>query len=1086
MINSIGEWMRLRRRALDLTQAALANQVGCAVVTIKKIEQESRRPSQEMAALLADALLVPQGERSHFLAVARGQAMVDQPTSGLSLPPFLQQPSRATHFQFVAREPELVRLHQHLEEAMAGTTQVVFVCGEAGRGKTSLLTAFAHQAQESLPELIVADGICSAHAGHGDPFLPFRDIFDLLTGDLEARWQANSLPTEQARRLWTFLPQVAQALLDEGPALFNILVPPTPLISRFNGYAPTQFAWLERLQAASIQKTSMQGATGAQSQQQLFEQITRVLRTLAQARPLLLLLDDLQWIDESSLALLFHLSRRLMGNRILILAAYRSNEVGDEHPLTPVIAELSRRFGEIVLDLDGVAQEQEQAFVDALIDSEPNQLTPEFRAQIFQQTAGHPLFTVELLHHLQENGSLHRNADNQWIQQKPLHFNELPARIDVVISQRIGRLEAPLQELLQVAAIEGERFTAQVLAAALQQNERWVLRQLGQIAEQHGLVREQSHTRLDKQLVSRFHFRHALFQQYLYQRVGEGERHYLHGAVAESLETLVAQHTDKFAVTLAYHFGEAGAADKSSYYHVLAGDQAQQASALEEAVTHYRAALEVSKTSDAGAKAGDGFGDGIAKEVTILSKLSACLQLLGQQPEALEILHRCYTLFGLLGEDIQAGDMLRRIARLYWELGESETSWQTYQQALDLLESLPKSVELAEVMSAIGQMHMIKSAFVEAAAWCRRAIALAEELNAPHIVAHAKISLGPILVWQQQVEQGLGLLREGIAESHKLNLAYEVCRASINLNEILINFCRYEEAQENNRSFLAYAREIHAVQFVSAALTQQIDVDWLQGEWARALRDWATLRAWQQDYPPSPIIKIWTDTLLGAIYNDMEQPQASYALLQEEAERIREINEIQNTLPHFGQMIRAAAALGTARETRDETLALIHEVISALEQGSTLYAERYESLLFAHRWLLQQASGIDSGIDSTESQKLISSIQKHLAACNDVLRTPASQAIWDEAQGDAAFYRGDFLTARHHLQIAAEQWAAASRPYDQCRTLQILGQALVALEDHHAADPILVQAASIQSEFNSRTASIVQKRSLFVPLSVKR
>src|SRR5690349_1183637 len=159
---SFGDWVRQRRQALDLTQAALAQLVGCAVVTIKKIEQEERRPSVQVAHLLADHLAIPAPARDAFIRMARRQsASASAPPHEPALPPpFLLRgahPSVPAPSPFVARERELARLQTHLDMAMAGHGHAIFILGDAGCGKTTLMAEFARHAQATYPDLIVAD-----------------------------------------------------------------------------------------------------------------------------------------------------------------------------------------------------------------------------------------------------------------------------------------------------------------------------------------------------------------------------------------------------------------------------------------------------------------------------------------------------------------------------------------------------------------------------------------------------------------------------------------------------------------------------------------------------------------------------------------------------------------------------------------------------------------------------------------------------------------------------------------------------------------------------------------------------------------
>jgi predicted ATPase len=143
-------------------------------------------------------------------------------------PAFLQTPEdgpRPEEPLFIARERELVRLETHLEAALAGSGRVVFITGEAGYGKTVLAQEFARRAQKQHPTLVVVNGNCNAHIGLGDPYLPFREILRLLTGDIEAQWAAGAMSRTYAQRLWQLMPYAAQVLVEAGPELVDIFVP---------------------------------------------------------------------------------------------------------------------------------------------------------------------------------------------------------------------------------------------------------------------------------------------------------------------------------------------------------------------------------------------------------------------------------------------------------------------------------------------------------------------------------------------------------------------------------------------------------------------------------------------------------------------------------------------------------------------------------------------------------------------------------------------------------------------------------------------------------------------------------------------
>jgi adenylate cyclase len=149
---------------------------------------------------------------------------------------------------FVARENQLAQLNEFLGRALAGQGTVCFVTGEAGAGKTALVTEFARRAQEAHDGLLVALGDCNAQTGIGDPYLPFRLVLQMLTGDVEPGLERGAISRENARRLRDFLRVSGQVPVDLGPDLVDILVPGVGLATRAGAFIAGRVGWLDRLQ----------------------------------------------------------------------------------------------------------------------------------------------------------------------------------------------------------------------------------------------------------------------------------------------------------------------------------------------------------------------------------------------------------------------------------------------------------------------------------------------------------------------------------------------------------------------------------------------------------------------------------------------------------------------------------------------------------------------------------------------------------------------------------------------------------------------------------------------------------------------
>ncbi len=529
------------------------------------------------------------------------------PDAGPRRPAFLDEPAETAdqpREPFVGRESQLERLAGFMEAAVGGRGQVAFVSGEAGWGKSRLLAEFADRAQQQHPGLIVATGVCTGYAEMGDPYLPFREILRTLCGDIEQGWAAGSSSRGHALRLWRSLPGVVEALLAHGRHLVDVLVPGDLLLSwtaAHEAIAPEQRQRLQEL-ANRGQDESQQSGT---DQGRIFGEIADVFHALSQDRPLLLILDDLHWADASSIALLFHLARRLAGSAILILGAYRPEEISlgreeQEHPLAGVLAEFKRLFGnaEVELRQDEVSG---RGFVDALLDTESNAFDERFRLRLAENTRGHPLFTVETLQDLREQGHLYRDPGGRWVESPTLSWEALPRRVEGVIERRISRLPPALRRVLVTASVEGEDFTGEVVAWVCGVEESAMIGLLsGELARRHRLVRASAVRWSGERRISGYRFGHNLFQKYLHDTLDPAERAYLHEAIGNTLEELYQGRTEEIAVRLARHFREAGDLSKVAAYLMQAGDAAARVYANAEAIAHYGEAIDLAQRARSG------------------------------------------------------------------------------------------------------------------------------------------------------------------------------------------------------------------------------------------------------------------------------------------------------------------------------------------------------------------------------------------------------------------------------------------------------------------------------------------------------
>lgn len=650
--------------------------------------------------------------------------------------------------RFVGREQELGQLGDILERALAGQGQICMVLGEAGSGKTALVNEFARCSQVQHRDLVVAVGQSDAQTGAGDAFLPFREVLCQLTGDVEAKLARGDISEENAGRLRGLLSLSGQALAELGPDLVGIFVPGAGLMMRASAFVAEKAGWLDKLEHLSKRPRKTEVIDGRRIEQgQIFEQYTNVLRELASRRPILLVLDDLQWADQGSIDLLFRLGRRIENSRVMIVGTYRPDEValgreGQRHPLEKVTSELKRYLGEIEVDLNRAQVLTGRAFVDDFLDTELNDLGEDFRQALFRHTGGHPLFTIELLRNMQERGDLVRDSRGRWIENSVLDWETLPARVEGVIEERIGRLEAELRAVLTAASVEGEDFTAEVVARTEGLLEGDLVRQLSrELERRHRLVAARGIRRIKGKRLSLYRFEHNLFHKYLYGELDEASRAYLHEEVGLVLEELFGEQVDEIAIHLAHHFSRAGLPGKARTYLLLSGEQAAARFANVEALDYLDRALALTKESEE------------KERFEILDAREQAYNVLGRRGEQEKDLNAMSQLAEALDDDQYRAEVLLRKSYLTGVCSDYSVSIELAKDTI----ALARTAGLADIESAanllwasslfrIGDYH-------EARKRLQQALSLAREVGLPRREARSLDLLGVVECFSGELEK---------------------------------------------------------------------------------------------------------------------------------------------------------------------------------------------------------------------------------------------------------------------------------------------------------------------------------------------
>lgn len=745
--------------------AALAQYETCRRLLDKELGVEPSEETTELYENIRTGMIKP---RSFFAPPAFLQADADMPDAEPRL--------------FAGRETELSRLNGFLQYAFARRGQVVFVAGDPGMGKTMLIQEFARRSMNVYTDLKAVYGNCNAYTGAGDPYLPFIGILKMLSGDAESEWVSGIITRAHANRLWGLLPEVVNALLNDGQALIDRFIPGTALFHRAQLGAAPQATQLNEL----LKRKSISSSADNIQQGDLFEQYTKVLFSLSRKHPLLLVIDDLQWADTGSINLLFHLGRQIANQPILILAAFRPDDValgrnGERHPLEPVLNELQKVIGNLMIDL---SQAENRQFVDDYIDSEPNQLNKAFRDTLYKHTGGNPLFTVELLLGLRERGELVKDESGKWIEGTVLDWESTSPRIEAVIAERIGRLPHTLANILSIASIEGETFTAEAIALVNKMEPRELVQQLsGPLKKLHRLTNMAGFERSGSsgQSLSRYRFRHFLFQRYSYNQLDAVERAHLHEAMGNALESLHGEGASQLAGQLARHFEMAGMTPKAIGYLLQAGGNAVHLTANAEAIAHYRHGLELLKTLP-------DLPERLDQELTLQMSLGVPIAALKgySDPEMGQAYARAYELCQKLGMSPQLIPVLTGLGGYYSLRAEYQTALAIYQEMLGIAEKSGDPLLIAISQWGMGYILVVTGEYASARTYLEQALTVYKpDLHSMLVSTYYQDPGVSCLVWLSwalwalgYADQSLARIQEALALAEKLSHPFTLAFAS--------------------------------------------------------------------------------------------------------------------------------------------------------------------------------------------------------------------------------------------------------------------------------------------------------------------
>lgn len=458
----------------------------------------------------------------------------------------------------VGRDHELAILRDSLRRTLLGERQVVFITGEPGIGKTALVDQFVGQAIVREASLRAARGQCVEGFGGSEAYYPMLEALGELC---------------RAR---------------DGDRVIEILA----------AHAPTwlvQFPAFLKPEHRELLQREILGAT----RDRMLREIREALDVMTSERPLLVVLEDLQWVDPSTVDLLSALARERTPAMMMLIITKREMEASD-HPLKRLKEDLLLHH---LCQEIAVAPLSEANVAEFLAAQCPAGALPEgFAALIHRRSEGNPLFMVAALDRMMQDRQISRES-GAWQLKLPVEQIDVtvPETLRQMIEAQIDRLTIEEQRALEAASIAGASFSADVVAAVMKEDASQILELFERLSRRSRIIRVAGAQRLSDGRVSQvFDFVHALYREVFYLRQTPARKASLHWRMGEQLATLLSHRLREIAAELAHHFELSSDWARAIQYLRIAARSAAQRLAPQEAAANLRHALELaSRLSDA-------------------------------------------------------------------------------------------------------------------------------------------------------------------------------------------------------------------------------------------------------------------------------------------------------------------------------------------------------------------------------------------------------------------------------------------------------------------------------------------------------
>lgn len=625
--------------------------------------------------------------------------------------------------EFIGRQKELENLRNIYEEVLKGNGRLVFIAGEAGSGKSTLVSEFSVKV---TPKPIFLSYRCS----YEEQISPYQPLIQLLRGILTISLPS---PNEEERKkqeqLWA-------------------------MASELEGILSKQ------------KKAFTKG-----EKDRLFAQSSDLFIRMSEYKPLIIFIDNLQWSDRSSLQLFHHITKNVGNSRTFIIGGYVPEELattdGTPHPLAEILLEMSQYQLFTTIILERLNLEETEILIKSIL--KRDDILNDFISAIFKETQGNPLFVYEIIRQLVREGLINLE-DEKWPEKIDVTKIGMPTSIKDAIIRRLKQLDEGTREMLQKASVLGTTFKFKELQNLTRMSEDMLRDSLYHLTEDRFIYEDFGREGV-------YNFDHTKEHRIIYNDINPEEREKIHREAGDLLLSIYKDRLDDVIYNIATHFHKGKDPEKALQYSMNAGRKAISSYAPSEAINYFGIALDsLSKLPETEEKN--------KLKLEVILNLADGYEHVGEWETTVDFLKIVINLSQSIGDDLKRAEAHRKIAHLRREQNAWSDANEHYDISLKLSEDIGDYSGIADSYRGMGKISWRLGKFEDAIALTEKCVEYAKKSNDMKMIGTAFIELGNIYMNKGNYDKAINHFNESLMILKECNDPLGMGRAYNNLGEV--------------------------------------------------------------------------------------------------------------------------------------------------------------------------------------------------------------------------------------------------------------------------------------------------------------